>query len=220
MCPQINISLLQSVILILLIKSLLNSKLQYASCIWTDQMRNSRWNVPQKENSIARDKIFLTDEYTPTSCEQMSPWLPCNFMMINSESPKRGRVYTWTLYLYICVWTSTPLHAGLWLWVPGRAFALYNPITKRNSSARQNIMELIELLLIWGQTRGGKQSSAALRGTENPPWVLVSDAVRVLQNMWEVDFEGTTPFPSSSKPAFSLSLQSKFIPATCISTTT
>ena len=32
-------------------------------------------------------------------------------------------------------------------------------------------------------TRGGKQSSAARRGTEKPPWVLVLEAVSVLQNM-------------------------------------
>lgn len=31
-------------------------------------------------------------------------------------------------------------------------------------------------------TNGGRQSSACLRRTENPPWVLVSDAVSVLQN--------------------------------------
>lgn len=36
-------------------------------------------------------------------------------------------------------------------------------------------------ILIYLRTRGGKIFSAALRGTENPPWVLVSLAVRVLQ---------------------------------------
>ena len=40
-------------------------------------------------------------------------------------------------------------------------------------------------------TKGGKQSSAALRGTENPPWVLVSEAVSVLQNIWGVLDGGT-----------------------------
>lgn len=44
-------------------------------------------------------------------------------------------------------------------------------------------------------TKGGKQSSAARRGTENPPWVLVSEAVRVLQNMWGV---GVLLAPSTS----------------------
>lgn len=63
------------------------------------------------------------------------------------------------------------------------------------------------------QTNGGKQSSAALRGTENPPWVLVSEAVRVLQNMWGVDFVGDPPPPSSSTPSPSSSLPSKFMPA-------
>ena len=33
------------------------------------------------------------------------------------------------------------------------------------------------------RTRGGKQSSAARRGTEKPPWVLVSDGVRILQKV-------------------------------------
>lgn len=31
------------------------------------------------------------------------------------------------------------------------------------------------------QTSGGRHSSACRRSTENPPWVLVSEAVRVLQ---------------------------------------
>ena len=34
------------------------------------------------------------------------------------------------------------------------------------------------------QTRGGRHSSACRLSTENPPWVLVSDAVRVLQKEW------------------------------------
>lgn len=42
-------------------------------------------------------------------------------------------------------------------------------------------------------TRGGKQSSAALRGTEKPPWVLVSDAVSVLQNIWGIAGELVVP---------------------------
>jgi len=33
-------------------------------------------------------------------------------------------------------------------------------------------------------TNGGRQSSACLRRTEKPPWVLVSEAVSVLQNEW------------------------------------
>lgn len=40
-------------------------------------------------------------------------------------------------------------------------------------------------------TSGGRQSSACLLRTENPPWVLVSDAVRVLQNEWTVHFSGS-----------------------------
>lgn len=36
-------------------------------------------------------------------------------------------------------------------------------------------------ILVYARTRGGKIFSAALRGTENPPCVLVSLAVRVLQ---------------------------------------
>lgn len=35
-------------------------------------------------------------------------------------------------------------------------------------------------------TSGGRQSSACLRRTENPPCVLVSEAVSVLQNEWTV----------------------------------
>lgn len=32
-----------------------------------------------------------------------------------------------------------------------------------------------------GNTIGGKQSLACFRRTENPPWVLVSEAVKILQ---------------------------------------
>lgn len=60
-------------------------------------------------------------------------------------------------------------------------------------------------------TSGGKQSSAARRGTEKPPCVLVSEAVRVLQNMCGVDFVGGPPTPSSP-PSSSSSLPSDFIP--------
>lgn len=52
-------------------------------------------------------------------------------------------------------------------------------------------------------TKGGKQSSAARRGTENPPWVLVSEAVRVLQNMWGVDVLLAPSTSISSSPSTS-----------------
>ena len=40
-------------------------------------------------------------------------------------------------------------------------------------------------------TRGGRHSSACLLRTENPPWVLVSDAVRVLQKEYTKGFGGS-----------------------------
>jgi hypothetical protein len=40
-------------------------------------------------------------------------------------------------------------------------------------------------------TKGGRQSSACLRRTEKPPWVLVSEAVSVLQNEWTVHLSGS-----------------------------
>lgn len=51
-----------------------------------------------------------------------------------------------------------------------------------NTHYNKNLNFLRKLNIVI-HTRGGKQSSAALRGTENPPWVLVSEAVSVLQNM-------------------------------------
>jgi hypothetical protein len=48
-------------------------------------------------------------------------------------------------------------------------------------------------------TRGAKQSSAARRGTENPPCVLVSEAVSVLQNMCSIrDFFPVSPSSTMS----------------------
>lgn len=40
-------------------------------------------------------------------------------------------------------------------------------------------------------TRGGRHSSACLLRTENPPWVLVSEAVKVLQKEWTLHFSGS-----------------------------
>lgn len=37
-------------------------------------------------------------------------------------------------------------------------------------------------------TNWGKHSVACFRSTENPPWVLVSDAVNILQKDWTVRF--------------------------------
>ena len=34
-----------------------------------------------------------------------------------------------------------------------------------------------------GHTNGGRQSSACFLRTENPPWVLVSEAVRIFMNI-------------------------------------
>lgn len=59
-------------------------------------------------------------------------------------------------------------------------------------------------------TRGAKQSSAALLGTEKPPWVLVSEAVKVLQNIWGVRLMVELPFPSSSPPNSLTSFPSAF----------
>jgi len=57
-----------------------------------------------------------------------------------------------------------------------------------------------------GRTSGGKQSSAARRGTEKPPCVLVSEAVSVLQNMCGVRASGfMAPPPSPSRAASSSS---------------
>jgi len=55
--------------------------------------------------------------------------------------------------------------------------------------------------VLMGRTSGGKQSSAARRGTEKPPCVLVSDAVSVLQNMCGIrEKRCLTASPSSPSP--------------------
>lgn len=52
-------------------------------------------------------------------------------------------------------------------------------------------------------TRGGKIFSAARRGTENPPWVLVSLAVRVLQKNSEGCLLCLRPMSDASIASFS-----------------
>jgi hypothetical protein len=55
------------------------------------------------------------------------------------------------------------------------------------------------------RTSGGKQSSAARRGTEKPPCVLVSEAVSVLQNMCGIRggrrFTASSPSQEPSSPS-------------------
>lgn len=78
-------------------------------------------------------------------------------------------------------------HANLWQQSPELEVALKNPI--KNTSSQQHGKTTQKTLPILAMskrkccihTRGGNVFSAALRGTENPPWVLVSLAVRVLQ---------------------------------------
>jgi hypothetical protein len=45
--------------------------------------------------------------------------------------------------------------------------------------------------MIFMLTSAGKHSSACLLRTENPPWVLVSEAVKVLQKEWALHFSGS-----------------------------
>lgn len=55
----------------------------------------------------------------------------------------------------------------------------------------QKFHEKLKTLFLKVVTSGGRQSSACLRRTENPPWVLVSEAVSVLQNEWTVHLSGS-----------------------------
>ena len=52
----------------------------------------------------------------------------------------------------------------------------------------------LRLFFVWRKlfTKAGKHSVACLRRTENPPWVLVSDAVRIFTNEWNICFVGST----------------------------
>lgn len=65
---------------------------------------------------------------------------------------------------------------------------------------RQNVKTIKGLHQLWWYnyvqfclelTNGGKHSSACLLSTENPPWVLVSEAVSVLQKEWIVHLSGS-----------------------------
>ena len=69
--------------------------------------------LPKKEDGVTRDKILLTDKDTPTSGEQMPPWLTyftktaeLNFWV--SFTGKRKKLS----YLDIYAETSTLLHGG------------------------------------------------------------------------------------------------------------
>lgn len=85
-----------------------------------------------------------------------------------------------------CAEMSTKHHAGPLQTAPGRAAASRNPAEESDSGQRGSVSaggawENYLNKEKWGLTSGGKIFSAARRGTENPPWVLVSLAVSVLQ---------------------------------------
>jgi hypothetical protein len=124
-------------------------------------------------------------------------------------------------YLGRCGGTSTPCRANPWQQAPETAAAGCNPappkptrFSKAASSTKQRKHFRIRCI----RTRGGKQSSAARRGTENPPCVLVSDAVSVLQNMWGIRAKrcltvsrssASPPLPSSDPPRSRVAISCK-----------
>lgn len=75
---------------------------------------------------------------------------------------------------------SIHCHVNPWPQVLVQVVALKNPIKKIISYYYIN-HKMLYIFIKKLLTRGGKIFSAALRGTENPPWVLVSLAVKVLQ---------------------------------------
>jgi len=87
-------------------------------------------------------------------------------------------------YLEIYGGNATHFHANLWLPTPALEVVGTYPV-------RETIKPLITLtqkrrnIRHWcrkkNRTNGGRHSSACRFNTENPPWVLVSDAVSILQ---------------------------------------
>jgi hypothetical protein len=125
------------------------------------------------------------------------------------------------MYLGRCGGTSTRCRASPWQQAPETAAAGCNPAPRKptrfsrpDQDTNQPKKPFLKSERI--RTRGGKQSSAARRGTENPPCVLVSDAVSVLQNMWGIRATrcltvspSTSPVPSSDPPRAGLAVSCK-----------
>lgn len=74
-------------------------------------------------------------------------------------------------------------HGGCWVisWTKHENYRVKDNWRQSWTSVSNDFQNEKKLL-----TSGGKQSSACLRRTEKPPWVLVSEAVSVLQNEWTV----------------------------------
>lgn len=77
---------------------------------------------------------------------------------------------------------STDYHASLLLVILEQVAALRNPMHEQTLIIRKKSITFKDYTQLCNSlTSGGKVFSAARRGTEKPPWVLVSLAVSVLQ---------------------------------------
>ena len=66
------------------------------------------------------------------------------------------------------------------------------------------------LVLYTQITSGGRHSEACLRRTENPPWVLVSEAVKTLQKECTVGLGGSDELESGLVGSICYSVSMKF----------
>lgn len=103
------------------------------------------------------------------------------FGSFRHPNPKFGFNFQMRTYHGRYVGKSKNYYANPWPQVLEQVVAWRNPIQKQVrdenlKGIQQNLQNKGKLL-----TRGGKIFSAARRGTEKPPWVLVSLAVNVLQ---------------------------------------
>lgn len=119
------------------------------------------------------------------------------------------------------VWMSMHYHANLLLPAPVLGVASKNPTKEISFSYYKEFLSWMyftlscDMLILnrnfqFVRTRGGKIFSAARRGTEKPPWVLVSLAVRVLQKNSEGCLLCLRPMSDASIASLSYCRKHKF----------
>lgn len=125
--------------------------------------------------------ILLAFFYSEVSCS----------IIVSPTYARTSMTSSWTLEsldqldynLGKCDENAIHFHEDQKLPVPAKVVVETYPATDTNFSERKK-MGVQQQRMIYILTNGGKQSSACLLNTEKPPCVLVSEAVRVLQNEW------------------------------------
>lgn len=127
-------------------------------------------------NACLRD-LYFPGQQTSIALHMADKWYLFNFITIPRKMCLK------------CHWlpcksvATNSCHGGCW--------DISWKTKKLHNMEETNKMDAILQYHLYALTKGGRQSSACLLRTEKPPWVLVSEAVSVLQNEWTLHLVGS-----------------------------